>query len=186
MAFLDIDQELLAPRERAREQALALLARAARLVRGRDRHGRLLVQTRRPEDVVLQAVLHADPDRVRVAEEEVRRALGLSPFRAVALVSGPSAPAFVEALGRPLGVDVEAGAGGAWRLRADSHDGAVRCPGGGRAAVGAAADRGRSPAQLTGAAPVVGRGGRRCRSAGDAGRRGRRSGRRRSGRRVSG
>lgn len=121
VAFLDFDQELLAPRERAREQALALLARAARLVRGRDRHGRLLVQTRRTEDVVLQAVLHADPDRVRVAEEEVRRALGLSPFRAVALVSGPSAPAFVEALGRPLGVDVEAGGGGAWRLRADTH-----------------------------------------------------------------
>jgi primosomal protein N' (replication factor Y) len=125
VAFLDFDQELLAPRERAREQALALLARAARLVRGRERHGRLLVQTRRPEDVVLQAALHADPDRVRAAEQEVRQALGLSPYRAVALVSGPSAPAFVEALGRPPGVDVDAGGGGMWRLRADSH--AVLC-----------------------------------------------------------
>ena len=36
VAFLDFDQELLAPRHTAGEQALALLARAARLVGGRD------------------------------------------------------------------------------------------------------------------------------------------------------
>lgn len=121
VAFLDIDQELLAPRERAREQALALLARAARLVRGREEHGRVLVQTRRPDDVVLQAALHADPDRVRRVEEEVRRTLGLAPYRAVALVSGAVAPAFVAALGHPPGVEVQGGAG-TWRLRADDHD----------------------------------------------------------------
>ena len=39
VAFLDFDQELLAPRYRAAEQALALLARAARLV-GRPRRRR--------------------------------------------------------------------------------------------------------------------------------------------------
>lgn len=121
VAFLDIDQELLAPRERAREQALALLARAARLVRGRDEHGRVLVQTRRPDDVVLQAALHADPDRVRVVEEEVRRTFGLAPFRAVALVSGAAAPELVAALGRPPGVELQGGAG-TWRLRAENHD----------------------------------------------------------------
>ncbi len=120
VAFLDVDQELLAPRERAREQALALLARAARLVRGRDDHGRVLVQTRMPDDVVLQAALHADPDRVRAIEEETRRALGLSPYRAVALVSGAAAEAYVSALGRPVGVEVQGG-GGMWRLRAGSH-----------------------------------------------------------------
>ncbi len=120
VAFLDVDQELLAPRERAREQALALLARAARLVRGREDHGRVLVQTRMPEDVVLQAALHADPDRVRAVEEEIRRALGLSPYRAVALVSGAAAEAYVAALGRPSGIEVQ-GAAGVWRLRADDH-----------------------------------------------------------------
>ena len=120
VAFLDIDQELLAPRERAREQALALLARAARLVRGREDHGRVLVQTRMPDDVVLEAALHADPDRVRVVEEATRRALGLSPYRAVALVSGAGAEAFVAALGRPPGVEVQ-GAAGEWRLRAADH-----------------------------------------------------------------
>ncbi len=121
VAFLDLDQELLAPRERAREQALALLARAARLVRGREEHGRMLVQTRTPDDVVVQAALHADPARVSEAEAVVREVLGLAPFRAVALVSGPAAPAFVAALGRPEGVEVQGG-GGEWRLRAATHE----------------------------------------------------------------
>ncbi len=120
VAFLDVDQELLAPRERAREQALALLARAARLVRGRAEHGRVLVQTRMPDDVVLQAALHADPDRVRVVEEATRIALGLSPARAVALVSGAAADAYVDALGHPEGVEVQGGSG-EWRLRAADH-----------------------------------------------------------------
>jgi primosomal protein N' (replication factor Y) len=120
VAFLDLDQELLAPRERAREQAFALLARAARLVRGRDEHGRLLVQTRRPEDVVVQAALHGDPVRVSEAEEAVRRTFRLSPFAAVADISGEGAAAFVAALGRPRGIEVQAGPG-MWRVRADHH-----------------------------------------------------------------
>lgn len=120
VAFLDVDQELLSPRERAREQAFALLARAARLVRGREEHGRVLVQTRRPDDVVLQAALHADPGRVSAAESERRAELGLSPFRAVALVSGAAGPAFMAGFGRPDGVEVQAAAE-EWRLRAESH-----------------------------------------------------------------
>src|SRR5438034_1556946 len=36
VAFLDFDQELLAPRYRAGEEAVALLARAGRVVGGRD------------------------------------------------------------------------------------------------------------------------------------------------------
>ncbi len=120
VAFLDLDQELLAPRERAREQAFALLARAARLVRGRQEHGRLLVQTRRPEDVVIEAALHADPSRVAAAEEVVRRTFRLSPYAAVADISGVAAPAFVAALGRPPGLEVQGGAG-AWRVRAADH-----------------------------------------------------------------
>ena len=41
VAFLDFDRELLAPRYRAVEQALALLAKAARLLGPRRRGGRL-------------------------------------------------------------------------------------------------------------------------------------------------
>jgi primosomal protein N' (replication factor Y) len=53
VAFLDFDQELLAPRFRAAEQALWLLVRAARLVGPRRAAlgtgaGRVLLQTRVP------------------------------------------------------------------------------------------------------------------------------------------
>ena len=120
VAFLDFDQELQAPRIRGREQAMALLVRAARLVRSRSGHGRVLVQTRRPDDLVVEAAVHADPSRFSTDEDARRRDMGLPPHRVEAVVSGPSAPAFVEALGRPIGVDV-AGGGGAWLLQAADH-----------------------------------------------------------------
>lgn len=119
--FLDFDQELMAVRERAGEQALALLARAARVVRGREDHGRLLVQTRQPDHPVVAAARHADPSRSSAAEMVIRRALRLPPVTAVATVSGPSAPAFMAALGRPPDVEVQGPADGTWRLRAPDH-----------------------------------------------------------------
>src|SRR5690606_32973884 len=62
VAFLDVDQELLAPRYRAAEQAMAMIARASRLVmRAPSGAGRLLVQTRTPEHPVLVAARGADP-----------------------------------------------------------------------------------------------------------------------------
>ena len=57
VAFLDFDRELLAPRFRAGEQAMALLARAARLVGPRRRGGRILVQTFMPEHPVIRAAV---------------------------------------------------------------------------------------------------------------------------------
>ena len=96
VAFLDFDQELLAPRFRAGEEALALLARAARLVGGRG--GRVLVQTRTPSHPVLKAALLADPARLTTAEEPVRRELRLPPFSALALVTGPGACEMAKAL----------------------------------------------------------------------------------------
>ena len=65
VAFLDFDQELLAPRYRAAEQALGLLARAARRVGPVTGGGRLLVQTRLPDHEVLEAARRADPTRRR-------------------------------------------------------------------------------------------------------------------------
>jgi primosomal protein N' (replication factor Y) len=123
VAFLDFDQELLAPRYRGAEQALALLARAARLVRSRPgaRHGRLLVQTRTPDHPVLQAVRHADPGRLVMSERPMRRALGLPPSTAMAVVSGHAAPLFVAALGRPTGIMVQGPLDGRWRLTAPDH-----------------------------------------------------------------
>jgi primosomal protein N' (replication factor Y) (superfamily II helicase) len=121
VAFLDLDQELLAPRYRAAEEALGLLARAARVVGGREGSGRLLVQTRMPDHEVVRAALLADPARVSDAERVRRRALAYPPVTAMAVVSGPSAEAFVVALGRPPGIEVLGPADGRWLLRADDH-----------------------------------------------------------------
>ncbi len=116
VAFLDFDQELLAPRYRAGEEALALLARAGRVVGGRD--GRVLVQTRVPGHEVLEAALHADPSRLAVVEEARRAALRLPPETALARVSGPGASAFVEQL---RDVDLMGPAGDRWLVRAPDH-----------------------------------------------------------------
>ena len=121
VAFLDFDGELLAPRYRAGEEAFALLARAARLVGGRAGGGRLLVQTRLPHHEVIQAALLADPSRLARAELARREALGFPPVTAMAAVSGPVAPALVEAFGHPEGVDVLGPADGHWLLRAADH-----------------------------------------------------------------
>ena len=129
--FLDFDTELLAPRMRAAEEAMALLARAARLVSvstctptAPDRApGRLLVQTRLPGHEVLSAATSADPGRICAAEREVRRALGLPPFSALALVSGPGADAYGKALheAAPVGVEVSGPVEGRWSVRATAH-----------------------------------------------------------------
>jgi primosomal protein N' (replication factor Y) len=119
VAFLDLDAELLAPRYRAGEETMALHARAARLVGGKDGGGRLLLQTRLPRHEVVQAVLLADPARASDVEAERRAALRFPPVTAIAHVSGAPAADFVDALrGR---VDVEVlgpAADGSYLLRA--------------------------------------------------------------------
>jgi primosomal protein N' (replication factor Y) len=121
VAFLDFDQELLAPRYRAAEEALALVVRAGRLVGGRRGSGRVLVQTRAPEHPVIRAALHADPDRLATAEQEQRRALRWPPYSAMAEVSGAGAATYIERLGNPLGVEVRGPLDGRWLLRSPDH-----------------------------------------------------------------
>jgi primosomal protein N' (replication factor Y) (superfamily II helicase) len=92
VAFLDFDQELLAPRSRAAEQALWLVVRAARLVAGHDRsRTRVLLQTRTPGHDVVRAAVAGDPARVAEAERARRRALGFPPFGGLAEISGSAA-----------------------------------------------------------------------------------------------
>ena len=146
VAFLDFDAELLAPRLRAAEQALALLARAARVVgaggpgageSGRA-PGRLLVQTRLPEHPALLAAVSADPGLLAAAEEPLRAELGLPPVTAVAVLSGPAADAYGAALAEaaPEGIEVRGPADGTWSVRAPDHGalaallGRVERPGG--------------------------------------------------------
>jgi primosomal protein N' (replication factor Y) len=124
VAFLDFDQELLAPRFRAAEEALALLARASRLVGGRSRGGRVLVQTRLPHHEVIMAALTADPARLATSESAMRTALGLPPARALAIVSGPAAPPYVDGLKGRLagGLEILGPDDGRWLVRAPDHE----------------------------------------------------------------
>jgi primosomal protein N' (replication factor Y) len=85
VAYLDLDQELLAPRYRAAAQAHWLLTRGAQLLAGRPRReSLLLVQTRIPDHVVVRAMVHGDPAPVAAAEIEYRRTLAYPPFGALA------------------------------------------------------------------------------------------------------
>lgn len=124
VVFLDFDQELLAPRQRASEQALALLARGARLTGGRRGEGRLVVQTRQPDHPVVRAAVLADPSIVVDVERQRRQELGLPPYGAQAKVSGSGAGSFISALREGAGstVSIRGPLDGQFLLRAPSHD----------------------------------------------------------------
>ena len=92
VAYLDLDQELLAPRYRAATQALWLLVRGAQLLAARPRsETRLLVQTRLPDHEVVRAVAEGRPQIVTEGEIARRRALGYPPFGALAELTGDDA-----------------------------------------------------------------------------------------------
>jgi primosomal protein N' (replication factor Y) len=122
VAFLDMDQELLAPRYRAAEEALALIVLANRLLGGRTRGGRLVLQTRTPEHEVVQAALRADPRQVAVAEAGRRRLLRFPPAATVVVVGRAAAESYVERVGNPVGVTVQGPDDGRWVLRAEDRD----------------------------------------------------------------
>ena len=123
VVFADFDQELVAPRYRAAEEALALIVRAGRLVGGRGSgSGVVLVQTRQPSHPVLRAALSADVEQWASGESARRELLGYPPFAAVAQLSGPGANEFVERLGQPLGIELRGPLDGAWLARAADHE----------------------------------------------------------------
>lgn len=121
VAFLDFDQELLAPRVHAAQQAFALLVRGARLLGGRaEPTTRLLVQTRLPEHPVLGAAGHADPTPVLAETTTLARDLAYPPFGGLALVSGDEAA--IAHLATNLGGTAATARGpaadGTWQVRA--------------------------------------------------------------------
>ncbi len=133
VCFLDFDQHLLAGRFAAAEESLALLVRAGRLVGGRDSgRGSVMVQTRLPDHEALMAARDGDPTLVSRPETDLRRALSLPPFSALALLTGPLASSYAETVGqeverrRGLGeteeeIEVSALGPERWLLRADTH-----------------------------------------------------------------
>lgn len=121
VVFLDFDQELLAVRQRAAEQAMAMISQAARLVGGRGSGGRVVVQTRQPEHEVVLAAGRGDPALVAVAERDRRRPLRLPPYGAQVSISGEGAAALIDSFGTVKGVQVRGPLDGRWLLRAESH-----------------------------------------------------------------
>ncbi len=121
VAFLDIDQHLLAARFAAAEETLALLARAARLIGTRDGGGRILAQTRIPDHEALLAAARGDPTLLTVAERQLRRALGLPPFGALAVLGGAGGPTYAAGLQEVDAVSVSTLEGDRWLVRAPDH-----------------------------------------------------------------
>ncbi len=125
VAFLDLDLHLLAPRLDAVDEALALMVRASRLVGARHTGpstARVLVQTRVPEHGVVLAALRGEPAPVLAEETELRRASGLPPFSALALVSGAQAAPYAEVLRSAVSASTDSG-GGAPRISVSEVDG---------------------------------------------------------------
>jgi primosomal protein N' (replication factor Y) len=130
--FLEFDSELMAPRLRAAEEALALLARAARLV-SRSARGSsmalvppgapLVIQTRMPDHPAILSAVHADPALLASEELEVRTTLRLPPVSALARLSGEAADSYGSALAvaAPATVDVSGPHAGEWRIVAPDH-----------------------------------------------------------------
>lgn len=135
VAFLDFDREVLAPRYRAGEQAMALLVRAARLVGPRSGGGRILVQTFVPDHEVIQSALLADPGRMVAGERERRQMLGLPPFGAYAEITGAGSDEFIATVPHVDGVAIVGGdgeyvaRGGDWMDLGRALNAGVRPPG---------------------------------------------------------
>ena len=92
VAFLEFDSEMLAPRFRAAEQALALIVRAGRLA------PEVMIQTFSPGHDVIVAAATGDPAHILDGERTRRQMLGLPPFGALAVVSGAGATDLVDQL----------------------------------------------------------------------------------------
>jgi len=96
VVFVDFDQYLLAPRERARRDAVAAVARAGRLVGGRrEGRGSVVLQTRRGDDAVITALTTLKFQALSDEDVETATVLGLPPYGAIAEIEGESAAAFV-------------------------------------------------------------------------------------------
>lgn len=98
VVFLDFDQELSAPRYQAADQAMGMIVRAARLTGRRSAGGRIIIQTRQPDHRVITAAVRAEPKRFLAAERDMRRALNMPPFSALAELNGQGAVEFAESL----------------------------------------------------------------------------------------
>jgi primosomal protein N' (replication factor Y) len=118
VVFLDIDQELAAPRYRASEIVGSLLVHAARLVGRSDRGGKVMVQTHSIDSPVLQAMSTLHIDEYLHSVSDMRRFMELPPFGALAQLSGTNIDDAIEELRRNVFVHVSAGSDGSYLVKA--------------------------------------------------------------------
>jgi primosomal protein N' (replication factor Y) len=89
VVLLDFDQELFAPRLRADEQALWLVARCAQMLAGHPRsETRLVLQTHAPSHPLVRSITDAQFASVQAIDAAERMARVLPPFCAQALLTG--------------------------------------------------------------------------------------------------
>ena len=83
--FVDFDQYLLAPRASARHSAIIAVGKAGRLVGSRrEGRGAVVLQTRRGDDPVIDALVSANFDAIIDEDVKTARVLGLAPYGAQA------------------------------------------------------------------------------------------------------
>lgn len=118
VVWLDFDQELLAPRLRAAEEALAFLARSVRLVGRRGGGGSVVVRTSVPGHAVVRAAVTGDPGVLFEEEARKREELRLPPYSALARLSGEAVSGLA---GRLDGLEPSPGRAEEIVVRASSH-----------------------------------------------------------------
>jgi primosomal protein N' (replication factor Y) len=104
--FADIDRDLGAPRITASREVLSLVARAARIVGAK---GRVVIQTRQPQHLLLQALAATDPSTALLGwmQKDIaqRQAFSLPPFSSMVRVN-VAAPKSLDDVPSLAGVDI--------------------------------------------------------------------------------
>ena len=118
VVFLDIDQELSAPRYRASEIVGSLLVHAARLVGRSERGGKVMVQTHSVDSPVLQAMATLRIDQYLQSVSEMRSFMKLPPFGALAQLSGTNIDDAIHVLQKNVFVNVSAASDGSYLVKA--------------------------------------------------------------------
>ena len=118
VVFLDIDQELSAPRYRASEIVGSLLVHAARLVGRSERGGKVMVQTHSVDSPVLQAMATLRIDQYLQSVSEMRNFMKLPPFGALAQLSGTNIDDAIHELQKNVFVNVSAASDGSYLVKA--------------------------------------------------------------------
>lgn len=118
VVFLDIDQELSAPRYRSSEIVGSLLVTAARVVGRSVRKGKVMVQTHNAESPILQAVATLRIDEYLEHEQAMRQAMKLPPFGALAQLSGGGVDDVAATLASNVFLSVSASRDGSYLVKA--------------------------------------------------------------------